>query len=53
MTLDKKVEAGLWFVAAAMHYNVANLNKFQEMVHAKRWSNRKNLDRHFGILHSQ
>jgi hypothetical protein len=22
MTLDKKGEAGLWFVAAAMHYNV-------------------------------
>jgi hypothetical protein len=58
MTLHKKVEAGLWFVAAAMHYNVTNfsdgsLRKFQAMVHSKRWSNRKNLDRHFGNLLSQ
>jgi hypothetical protein len=48
MTMDKKVVAGLWFVAAAMHYNVANfsdgsLNKFQAMVRSKRWNNRKNL----------
>jgi hypothetical protein len=59
MKLNKKGEAGLWFVAAAMHYNVANfrdcsLNKFQAMVRSKRSSNRKNLgknlERHFGNL---
>jgi hypothetical protein len=53
MKLNKKGEAGLWFVAAAMHYNLANfrdrsLNKFQAMVRSKRSSNRKNLERHFG-----
>jgi hypothetical protein len=55
MTLDKKGEAGLWFLAAAMHYYVANfsdgsLNKFQAMVRSKRWSNKRNLERHFGNL---
>jgi hypothetical protein len=54
-TLDKKGEAGLWLVAAAMHYIVTNssdgsLNKFQAMVRSKRLSNRENLKRHFGNL---
>jgi hypothetical protein len=52
MTLDKKGDTGLW---TAMHYNVANfsdgsLNKFQAMVRSKRWSNKRNLERHFGNL---
>jgi hypothetical protein len=40
MTLDKKGEAWLWFVAAAIHFigNFSNglLNKFQAMVRSKR-----------------
>jgi hypothetical protein len=55
MTLDKKGETGLWFGAAAIHYNVASfsdgsLNKFQAIVRSKRCSNRKNLKPHFGNL---
>jgi hypothetical protein len=56
MTLEKKCEAGLWFdVAAAKHYKVANFsdgssNKFLAMARSKIWSNRKNLERHFGTI---
>jgi hypothetical protein len=43
MNLDKKHEAGLWFLTAAIHYNVlyfcdGNLNQFKNMVRNTRWA---------------
>jgi hypothetical protein len=55
MNLDKKHEAGLWFLTAAIHYNVlhfcgGNLNQFKNMVRNTRWAKKDILTRKFGNL---
>jgi hypothetical protein len=55
MNLDKKHEAGLWFLTAAIHYNIVhfcdgNLNQFKDMVRNSRWAKKDILTKKFGNL---
>jgi hypothetical protein len=53
--LDKKGEAGLWLVTAAVHYNIHNfwdgsLEKFKDMVRARRWLDKSKLEKNSGTF---
>jgi hypothetical protein len=55
MNLDKKYEAGQWFLTAAIHYNVlhfcdGNFNQFKNMVRNTRWAKKDNLNEKIGNL---
>jgi hypothetical protein len=53
MNLDKKHETGLWFLTAAIHYNVlhfcdGNLNQFKNIVRNTKWAKKDILTKKFG-----
>jgi hypothetical protein len=55
MNLDKKHESGMWFLTAAIHYNLlhfcdGNLNQFKNMVRNTRWAKKDILAKKFKKL---
>jgi hypothetical protein len=53
--IEDPEEAGLWLVTAAVHYNIHNfwdgsLEKFKDMVRARRWLDKSKLEKKFGNL---